>query len=139
MKKTIIIVTALIKKDDKYLLTKRYDPKRPIVHETWQLVGGGLRFGESILECLHREVREETGHQIEVISILPFIHEKYIKEENWHGIAFGYLCKLKNISKKIRLNVEATEYDWFTLMEAKKLKLHHGVSGFLNVVEKVLI
>ena len=85
MKKTIIIVTALIKKDDKYLLTKRYDPKRPIVHETWQLVGGGLRFGESILECLHREVREETGHQIEVISILPFIHEKFrMKPQSLH-------------------------------------------------------
>ena len=27
----------------------------------WDIPGGGIRFGESLLDCLHREIEEETG------------------------------------------------------------------------------
>ncbi|MFA5125763.1 MAG: NUDIX hydrolase [archaeon] len=37
---------------------------------TWGIVGGHLEKNESIEEALHREVKEETGMEIEIISQL---------------------------------------------------------------------
>lgn len=133
MARTQIIVVAFIKKGSTYLLTKRNDPGR-FVHETWQVPGGGLEFGETIKQCLHREVKEETGVEVKILKLIPFFHEKFVKKENWHGIAIGFLCKLKNPNATIKLNHEATEYAWFTRKEARRLRLHHGTENFLKKI-----
>lgn len=52
------------------------DPKRGIlvsdelVHGQYitKFPGGGLEFGEGTIECLKREMLEETGHQFEVVK-----------------------------------------------------------------------
>lgn len=63
-------VGAAILRGSELLLSKRADdPKKG----QWDLVGGFVEHGESALEALHREVREETGLQIteaEVVDIL---------------------------------------------------------------------
>lgn len=129
-----VVVVAIIKNRNKYLLTKRNDPKRPIVHQSWQFPGGGLKFGETLEQCLHRETKEEIGVDVKIVKLAPFLHEKAIKKEGWHGVAIGFLCKLKKQNPKIKLNHEATEYSWFTLKDANKLRLHHGVENFLRAI-----
>jgi len=49
--------------DGKILLIRRRD------NGVWDLPAGGIELGESITDCLIREVREETG--LEVIEALP--------------------------------------------------------------------
>lgn len=47
------------------LLRHTYRGKRP-----WGLPGGGLKPGESLEECLRREMREEVGMEIEIEGLL---------------------------------------------------------------------
>ena len=42
---------------------------------TWGLVGGWLSPGESVLGCALREMREETGYEVEVTGLLGIYSE----------------------------------------------------------------
>jgi 8-oxo-dGTP pyrophosphatase MutT (NUDIX family) len=52
-------VTALIERDVRVLVERRADDA-----DVWAFIGGTLG-DESVLDALHREVREETGFEIE--------------------------------------------------------------------------
>jgi 8-oxo-dGTP diphosphatase len=60
-------VAGLVRDDEGRVLLLRhtYRPARP-----WGLPGGGLRSGETLEDCLRREMREETGLRIEVLGLL---------------------------------------------------------------------
>ncbi len=58
-------VGAIIRdSSDKILLQRRSDDG------FWSLPGGGIEVGETVLECLEREILEETGWQIRVENLL---------------------------------------------------------------------
>ena len=57
-------VTALIERDGELLVERRADSDA----DEWAFIGGGLG-DESALDALHREVREETGFEIECASL----------------------------------------------------------------------
>ena len=133
-----VVVIALIKKNGKYLLTKRYDPKRKLVHGTWQLPGGGLEFNETIIECLHREISEETGLKVKVEKLIPYIHEEIFEKDGWHGVIVTTLCKLAAGKQEIILDHEGSDWGWFTLVEIVELKLHFGTKAVINEAKKYL-
>ena len=60
-------VVALVRDDkDRILLLRHtYRLARP-----WGLPGGGLKPGESLEECLRRELREEIGMEVEIEGLL---------------------------------------------------------------------
>lgn len=118
------VVIVLIKKDNKFLMTKRvsFDPKdKEFYPYVWQFPGGGLEFGENPEETAKREMIEEIGAEIEIVSLIPKIYTEV--RNNWQGVFICFLCKLKNEKSKIILNNEASEYNWFELNEISKLKL----------------
>ena len=56
-----MIVKALVVRDGGYLLGKRKDRIGPDKIRYWDLPGGHVEQGESMLEALTRELREELG------------------------------------------------------------------------------
>lgn len=42
-------------------------------HKTYQFPGGHLEYGESLDECLKREIKEETGIELEDVKLNPFV------------------------------------------------------------------
>lgn len=53
-----------LEKDGCYLMLHRVKKENDINHDKWIGIGGGLEEGESPLDCVIREAREETGLEI---------------------------------------------------------------------------
>ena len=104
MKGNKIIVHALIKYNDGYLLTKR-SSNEDTYKEYWDIPGGLAHDKELPKEALIREVFEEVGLDIVPTSI---IHEdsNYDKDKDMVFIRLVYLCNLKNALQKITLQKE---------------------------------
>lgn len=60
-------VGAVVFRGDDILVIKR--GKEPFKGH-WSIPGGGLEYGERVVDAVKREVREETGLEIEIIGIL---------------------------------------------------------------------
>ncbi|HRN70222.1 MAG TPA: NUDIX hydrolase, partial [Candidatus Woesebacteria bacterium] len=122
-----------IQNQNKYLFTKRND-EGSVMHNKWQIAGGGLEFGEKPEETLYREVREELGTTVKVIYPEPFVDTEVWGK--WQGVFISYLCELTHPSNAIILNEEATDFKWFTLEELPKVDLLPGCIALIEKVEK---
>src|SRR5665647_1832421 len=77
----------------------------------WWFAGGRIHKGESFEETLHREVKEETGLDIEAYRFIK-AYSRVFPER--HDITIVYLCKCKE--SKIELDSEHSEYKLFNKM-----------------------
>ena len=70
----IVVTAAVIERDGTFLLTRRLDGTHLAGH--WEFPGGKLHAGETLEECLAREIREELDADIEVgPEILATVHD----------------------------------------------------------------
>ena len=102
MKPTFTIgVFAIIHDDDlRVLLCHRRD------HDLWNLPGGALEHGEAPWDGVIREVREETGLEVEV-SGLAGVYSKPEADD----LVFSFLCR--RVGGEIALSDEADRIDFF--------------------------
>lgn len=67
-----VVAACLIKKDNKYLLVQEGNPK---VYGLWNLPAGHVDKGEQIDTAAIREVKEETGFDVQLVKEIDLIHE----------------------------------------------------------------
>ena len=72
---------GLVVQDDSLLLVRYADPR---VGDHWQVPGGGLEPGETIEAAVARELREETGFEVDVSSLA---YVKQVSTPNYHTVA----------------------------------------------------
>jgi len=110
---------GIIIENGKILLIKR--GAEPFKGE-WAVPGGRIEENESAEQCLKREMKEETGFDIESISLIGIYSNP---ERDPRGIiAATYLCKIiKGIAKG---GSDASEARWFDLKTLPKLASDHG-------------
>jgi len=113
-----VAVAVLIEKNGKILITKR-SPNRDHGANEWEPgITGRVEQNEKIEDALHREVKEEIGIEVEIISPFRTFHFYRGKEEAEHQ-GVNYWCKYK--SGNIVLDQkEQTEYKWVTPEESLK-------------------
>lgn len=88
--KTIEVVAAIIRDDDKVLATQRgYGEFK----DGWEFPGGKIEDGETPRQALVREIREELDTVIEVGELLETVEYDYPK---FHLIMHCYLCTIKS-------------------------------------------
>ncbi len=117
------IKALVLNEEKKILLIKEANGK-------WELPGGGMEFGETPHDCLHREVREEMG--IDIISINE--HPSYfisLLHENFGWITNTlYETQFKNF--EFIPSSECVEIKFFDRFDALQEDLSKNVAVFLN-------
>lgn len=137
MKKTIqAVVIGVVKKENKYLLTKRKDKKGSKYHDKWQLPGGGLEFYETVEQGVRREIREETSLILnEKIILIPCVYEDI--RRSWHGVLISFLCTPADPHQQVKIDHEASDYGWFTVEEIENLDKFGDTMAIVTAAEKL--
>jgi ADP-ribose pyrophosphatase YjhB (NUDIX family) len=124
MKQTFTIgVFGIIRdEDDRVLLFLRND------YDLWNLPGGALEKGEAPWQGVVREVKEETGYDVQVVR-LAGVYSKPDKDE----VVFSFECKI--ISGEATLNEEAKEIKYFSFNEIPKNTSQKQVKRIKDLLE----
>jgi phosphoglycolate phosphatase-like HAD superfamily hydrolase/ADP-ribose pyrophosphatase YjhB (NUDIX family) len=91
----------------------------------WGMPGGKVRLGETVIEALHREIREETG--LALTEPRHIFTSESINDPDYrpsrHFLILNYLAKASTFD--VSLNNEAEEFKWVTLEEATGMLLNN--------------
>ena len=95
MKNPVPAVAAIILRDRDILLIKRAtEPNKG----KWSVPGGSMELGETLDQALNREVREETGLEIE-IGELAGVNDLIVKHDGeitFHYVLIDYYATVKS-------------------------------------------
>ena len=103
--------------DLKYLLLKRHEAK--IYGHLWQGVAGQLEDGETAVETVIRELKEETGLEPAKLFVVDHVSSFYQSyKDRMHLVPiFG----VEVDSEEVILSEEHTEYRWVNFQSALEL------------------
>lgn len=127
-------VKALLQnKEGKYLLLKRSPDKYPEAGGIWDIVGGRIDPGSTLLENLKREIKEETGL---VLNDEPKLiaAQDILRVPGRHIVRLTYTAYIDGEPK---LDADHTEFKWFTASELKNLENLDGY--FKELLDKDII
>ena len=99
----------------------------------YKLIGGGVDKGETFIEALKREVLEEAGCEIKIISELGYI-EEYRTRDNFTQTSYSYITRVTNDTKQLHLTKkemeEGAELCWYE----PNLALQKIVESYNNIL-----
>lgn len=106
----IIIVGGVVEKDGKYLLVQEAKEK---CRGKWNTPAGHLDPNETIFEGAKREIREESGYEVELTG-LANIGNRVLPDDEFIGIIFS----AKVIGGELKIDpAEILDAKWFTYGE----------------------
>lgn len=116
-------VASLILENEKeeVLLMLRDDKEGLAYRNCWDLIGGMVEKRESAEEALCREVKEEVGHDLKEYTFF----KKYdvVEEDGSSNTKFVFYSKTKKPFKEFVLGNEGQKIQFFSFVDALKLKL----------------
>ncbi len=101
----------------------------------WELPGGRIQKGENFIECLKREVKEETGLECELLEQQPSIIYPAIDKEGRGRIMVFF--KVKFGSLDFKPSNECVDIKFFSLDEAKTLKIYPQTKDLFTYLSKL--
>jgi phosphoglycolate phosphatase len=129
----------------------------------WGIPGGKTHFGETSIDALRREIKEETNldiDDIQFVLVQDCIHSKEFYRDE-HFVLLNYTCRVASLSHEqtatdrsdslsppsgegqgegscasVKLNEEATQFRWLTLDQAFALPLNTPTQILLRAVRE---
>ena len=120
-----ITSAVIVEHEGKVLLGRR---NKTNCEGMWVIPGGGVDWGEKIKDAAIREIKEETGMDVEIVKQLG--HQEVINTPgNYHAIVFFHLAKSNDPT--IKASDDLSEAKFFTLNEIKELNTVKSVKDAL--------
>lgn len=101
-------VGVCVRKDGKVLIGKR---KGGLMPGTWAFPGGKLDLNEELEACAIREIKEETGIEIENIRFAAFTND-IAKEAGMHYLTLFYVADWKVGEPQVLEPEKCEEWRW---------------------------
>ena len=108
----------ILNEENKVLLVK--NPRKG-----WEYPGGEIENGETIIDGLKREIKEESGIDVEVANVVG-IYSNTKKKKGFNGVkviptivTIDFICRY--VSGKLTMSNESDDVRWFAIEEAGKL------------------
>lgn len=124
----VVPVTATIEKDGKFLLVKRSAEEENHPGK-WIFPGGKVERGEDALQGLIREIKEETGLEVEDNVGLIRTYN-FTRADGSNGLGFVFVLRWN--SGEVKLGDGLTDYAWIFPDEIKK---YDTIKGFNVQIE----
>lgn len=119
----IVGVGGVVVQDGRALIVKRaHEPRKG----EWSLPGGMVELGETLVDALRREIKEETGLDVEVgdvVEVFDRVH-RHDGRIQYHFVIVDYLCR--PTGGMLRAADDAEDVAWVSSDEIDR----YGVNEF---------
>ncbi|MFJ5222467.1 NUDIX hydrolase [Streptomyces sp. NPDC088400] len=128
------VVGALIRDPYDRIFVQRRSAGRRLFPGCWDVVGGAVEEGESLLDALHREIAEETGWRLRRV-LARVAHEEWSADGLRH-VESDYVVEVDGDLSSPELERDKhTEFAWITAEEVSLLDENsQGGSTFIKDV-----
>lgn len=118
---------ALVVVQDDHLLVMRYSYAGGV---RWNLPGGNLEFGESVIPALIREWKEELAVEVEVGKLLVVGETDRDGQRTLHMVFEGHILQGEPTLQPLETTAEALE--WIPIANVQNLALYPAVQYWLQ-------
>jgi mutator protein MutT len=112
-------VGAIIAQGGQILLVRRANPP---LQGQWSIPGGLVETGETIKEAITREVREETGLEVEPLQLVE-VFERILRDDDsrvqYHYVLIDYVCQV--VAGEARAGSDVSDLRWASCDELELL------------------
>jgi ADP-ribose pyrophosphatase YjhB (NUDIX family) len=105
-----------------------------LIHKTdndlWALPGGGHDIGESIAETVVREVKEETGYDVEVVNIVgTYTNPRHVMAYDDGEVRqqFSICFSARLLGGELKTSSESKEVAWIAPADTGRLQMHQSM------------
>jgi ADP-ribose pyrophosphatase YjhB (NUDIX family) len=111
----VVGVGGVVVRGQRALIIRRaHEPRRG----EWSIPGGTVELGERLTDAVRRELREETGLEVEVGRILELFDRIHLDDEGrvrYHFVIVDFLCQAP--AGEATAGTDAAEVAWATADE----------------------
>lgn len=130
----IVGVGAVILHEGRVLLIQR--GQEPLKGE-WSLPGGALELGETLQQGIRREVLEETGLEVEPLTIVE-VFDRIVRDDKdeiqYHYVLVDFLCRVRGGS--LCCASDAADARWVSREELNGHSAYRVAPFTVAVIEK---
>jgi 8-oxo-dGTP diphosphatase len=131
-----LAVSAAIFRDGRVLIVRRAQPP---AHGLYTLPGGGVELGETLEQAVIREVREETGLDIEPVKLAGY-RQMIARDADGtverHFVILPFAARF--IAGEVALNDELADAKWLLPAELSGLKTTEGLADIVAAAAELI-